>query len=404
MYDIAVIGGGAAGLMAALHAKRLAPGVQIVVLERLARVGKKLIATGNGRCNLTNLGACERDYHGGTALMAEAMRRFPPTTVIEIFQSIGVEPLYEGDKVYPLSEQASSVLDALRLSLDELGVEIMCEFDARSISPGFVIAAGDGRELRARRVILAAGSMCAPNLGGTDSGYRLLRALGHRITELNPALVQLRTEIEPIKPLTGIKYEGAVSILVDGQVRRTERGEVLFTDYGLSGPPVLQLSRIAAIALQRRKRVQLMLHIFGEPPLALLKSRRAALAKRQLGDFLSGMLNKRLGQTLLKLAGCAPLGREAGTLGDFELEALAGLMANWPLEVTGTQGYRSAQVTSGGADTREFDPKTLESRVCPGLHVIGELLDIDGDCGGYNLQWAWASALLAAESAAGELA
>lgn len=401
MYDICVIGGGASGLISAVQAKRNAPELNICVLERLPRVGKKLIATGNGRCNLTNMHASQDRYHGGTNIMAEAMRRYPPTEVIRFFQSIGVEPLYEDNKVYPRSEQASSVLDALRLTLDELGVEVLCEFDVKAISPGFVITARDGRVLNASKIILAAGGMSSPTLGGTESGYQLLQSLGHRVLPRLPALVQLKTPTESIRALTGIKYQGAISIFVQHVLERTEQGEVLFTEYGLSGPPVLQLSRIASAALNGRKQVNVRLEILSESPLPMLQQRRANLSSRPLSDFLTGMLNKRLGQTLLKLAGCAPLSRLAGSLTDFELDTLSDLMTNWVLPVTGTQGFQSAQVTAGGLDTREVDPLTLESKLVPGLYITGELLDIDGDCGGFNLQWAWASGLLAADAVAG---
>ncbi len=399
--DIAVVGGGASGMAAAIQAKRVAPSLRVAVLERQARVGKKLLATGNGRCNLTNLGASQSDYHGGTALMRPAMAAYPPSAVIAFFGSLGVEPLFEGDKVYPLSEQAGAVVDALRLAMDELGVELIASFDACSVEPGFTVRAQDGQSVRADRLILAAGGMASPALGSTNAGYKLLESLGHKVNPCLPALVQLTTDTEPIRALSGIKCNGEISILVDGAPMRTERGEVLFTDYGLSGPPVLQLSRIASEALHRRKRVEALLSIADEDPTESLKSRRALLARRPMEHFLTGLLNKRLGQTLIKLSGCGPLSRLAGGVSDLEIEALAALMHGFLLTVTGTMGMKHAQVTAGGADTREFSPDTLQSRLCPGLFATGELLDIDGDCGGYNLQWAWASGLLAGTAAAG---
>ncbi|MBQ8954877.1 MAG: aminoacetone oxidase family FAD-binding enzyme [Clostridia bacterium] len=408
-FDIAVIGGGASGLMAALAAHDASPALKIGVLERLPRVGKKLMATGNGRCNLTNMNASPADYHGDVAFMQSAMSRFPPSAVLERFKSCGVWPLVEDDgRVYPMSAQASSVLDALRLSLSERGVAEICEFEAAAlekIGKGWLIRGKDGREARTRRVILAAGGMTAPSLGGSASGYRLLEALGHRVTPRLPALVQLKTDPAAVRALKGIKYDGQIDILVDGRLTRSETGEVLFTEYGLSGIAVMQLSRVASMALARRNKpaVSVRLHIlpFSEDQArSMLEARRASLPNRPLENFLTGLVNKRLGQTLVKLACPLPLAAPASALSGGHIAALASQLAGWELAVTGTQGFEQAQVTAGGVKCDGFDPNTMESLQAPGLYVAGELYDIDGDCGGFNLQWAWASGLVAGEAAA----
>jgi len=412
-FDLAVIGGGASGLMAALAARRAGPALRIGVLERLPRVGKKLMATGNGRCNLTNMNASPADYHGEVPFMESAMRRFPPAAVLARFEEYGVYPLVEPDgRVYPMSGQASSVLDALRLSMAEAGIGEICGFEVVSLEPaakGWRIVAKDGRVACARRVIAATGGMTAPSLGGSASGYRLLEALGHRTAPRLPALVQLKTDPAAVRALKGIKYDGIIDILVDGRVMRSESGEVLFTEYGLSGPPVLQLSRIASTALARRNPpdVRVRLHILPlseEDARARLEERRARLSARPLENFLTGLVNKRLGQTLVKLACPLPLASPAAALGKDHLDALARLLAGWELKVTGTQGFEQAQVTAGGVRTDSFNPETMESLRAPGLYAAGELLDIDGDCGGFNLQWAWASGLAAGEAAARALA
>ena len=408
-FDLAVIGGGASGLMAALAAHDVNPALTIGVLERLPRVGKKLMATGNGRCNLTNMNASPADYHGDVAFMESAMRRFPPEAVLNRFEACGVYPLIEeSGRVYPMSGQASSVLDALRLSMAERGIAEVCEFEAASlekIGKLWRVRGKDGREARARRVIVAAGGMTAPNLGGSASGYKLLESLGHHITPRLPALVQLKTDPAAVRALKGIKYDGAIDILVDGRLMRSESGEVLFTEYGLSGPPVLQISRVASTALARRNRprVTARLHVLPfseEEACSLLQTRRTRLGARALENFLTGLVNKRLGQTLVKLACPLPLAAPASALTDAQLDALAALLTGWELTVTGTQGFDQAQVTAGGVRGADFDPDTMESRLAPGLYVTGELYDIDGDCGGFNLQWAWASALAAGEAAA----
>ena len=408
-FDIAVIGGGASGLMAALAAHDKNPALKIGVLERLPRVGKKLMATGNGRCNLTNVNASAADYHGDVAFMESAMRRFPPRVVMERFQTYGVYPTVEDDgRVYPLSGQASSVLDALRLSLAERGVAEICEFEAVSLEKAgklWRVRAKDGREARAKRVIVAVGGMTAPSLGGSASGYRLLEALGHKVTPRLPALVQLKTDPAAVRPLKGIRYDGQIDMLVDGRLIRSETGEVLFTEYGLSGIAVMQLSRVASAALARRDKpeVTARLHILPlseAETVALLTERRSQLPARPLENFLTGLVNKRLGQTLIKLACPLPLSTPASALTDGHLSALAALLAGWTLPITGTQGFEQAQVTAGGVKTADFNPDTMASRLAPGVYVTGELYDIDGDCGGFNLQWAWASGLAAGEAAA----
>ena len=408
-FDIAVIGGGASGLMAALAAHDKNPALKIGVFERLPRVGKKLMATGNGRCNLTNVNASPADYHGDVAFMEPAMGRFPPRVVMERFEAYGVYPIVEDDgRVYPLSGQASSVLDALRLSLLERGVEEIVEFEATALEragKGWRVRSKDGRMAWAKRVIVAAGGMTAPSLGGSASGYRLLEALGHRVTPRLPALVQVKTDPAAVRALKGIRYDGQIDILVDGRLMRGETGEVLFTEYGLSGIAVMQLSRVASAALARRNKpeVTVRLHILPlseEAARALLKTRRTQLAARPLENFLTGLVNKRLGQTLIKLACPLPLSTPAAALTDAQLDALAALLTGWTLAITGTQGFDQAQVTAGGVRTAEFDPDTMASRLAPGVYVTGELYDIDGDCGGFNLQWAWASGLAAGEAAA----
>ena len=412
LYDIAVIGGGASGMMAALSAAETAPGLRIAVLERLSRVGKKLMATGNGRCNLTNTNASEKDYHGAVFFMRPAMNAFPPRKVMERFMELGVYPNEEyGGRVYPLSDQASSVLDVLRSSMQEKGVEEICDFEVSAITrakAGYRLSSKDGRQVIARRVICSAGGMTAPTLGGSSSGYKLLESCGHRSTPRFPALVQLKTDPALVKPLKGMKYTGDIDILVNGRLRRTESGEVLFTEYGLSGPAVMQVSRAASQALSQKKpqSVEARLHLLPleyEETLSLLRRRRKLLARRPLENFLTGMVNKRIGQTIVKISTALPLTAESGTLTDEHLGALASMLTGWTIEITGTQTFEQAQVTAGGVMTQDIDPHTMESLLAPGLYITGEILDIDGDCGGFNLQWAWASGILAGESCAKSL-
>lgn len=412
IFDILVIGGGASGMMAALEARRNGKALRIGVLERMNRVGKKLMATGNGRCNLTNLNPLPERYHGDVPFMKTAMSLFPPRIVLDRFEEYGVYPLVEeSGKVYPMSEQASSVLDALRLAMEEADIAELCDFEVTAMTPSrgiWLMRSTSGEEARARHVIVSCGGLTAPNLGGSASGYRLLEGLGHRSTPRLPALVQLKTDTAPIRALKGIKYTGEISLLTAGRVQRSEYGEVLFTEYGLSGPPVLQLSRIAAQALSRRnpQSVAVRLHILPmeyDEARRLIARRQRTLSDRALENFLTGLVNKRLGQTLIKQVCALPLSAAASQLTKEDIDALAGILTGWELHVTGTQGFDQAQVTAGGIRTEDIDAATMASHLAKNVYITGEVLNIDGDCGGFNLQWAWASGMLAGQSAARNL-
>ncbi len=392
-----MIGGGASGLTAAIAAAR--KGADVCVLERGKRVGKKILATGNGRCNLTNIGASRADYHGGdTSFIDHAAGTFWVRETLEMFSELGVLPKVEdGGKVYPYSGSAASVLDVLRRETERVGAETVCGFDVSSVkrmrNGGFKIAAYDGRTVRARGVIIACGGKAAPDLGSNGSGYELLRSFGHTITPLSPSLVQIKTAPDIVKKLKGIKTEARVTI---GEF--SETGELLFTDYGLSGPPVFSLS--SRIGDAGYAEVDLMPeYAFGDV-LELLRQRAERLADVPLEDFFTGMLNKRVGQALLKSTDTVPLSRKAGSLSERELKSITAAIKRWRFELRGTMSWNNAQVTKGGAVTSEFDPETMGSRLVKGLYACGEVLDIDGDCGGYNLQWAWSSGYIAGSCAA----
>ncbi|MGI5894090.1 MAG: NAD(P)/FAD-dependent oxidoreductase [Candidatus Merdivicinus sp.] len=405
---LAIIGGGAGGLCAAVFAAQSAKFETIYLLERGPRVGKKLLATGNGRCNLTNRFFREENYHGQKPEFTRtAFARFGLEPTLTFFEQLGL--LFheeENGKLYPRSLQAASVLDALRLECDRLGVQTRCDTEVTAIRPkseGFSLELNGSERLSAKYVLLAAGGAASPKLGGTDSGYRLLESLGHTILPPLPSIVQLKTDTSAIKPLSGIKFDGIASLYDGSKLLRSESGEILFTDYGLSGPPILQLSCTATHYIGRKSaQPVLSLDLFPEYSQkelsSLLYRRKFSRPDTLLENFMLGLLSKRLGQTVLKAAGIAPLSRTAETLSNAEMAALAQLLKGWRIAVTGTMGLANAQVTAGGADVREFSPETLESRLVPGLYSCGEVLDIDGDCGGFNLQWAWSSAMLAIDS------
>ena len=272
------------------------------------------------------------------------------------------------------------------------------------MSPAQSAPSDDGREIRARCALVCAGGLAAPKLGGCGDGCALLEGFDHRIMPRFPAIAALKTATDPLRGLKGIRAEGTVSLLEDGVSVRTERGEILFTEYGVSGIAAMQLARGVNEALRAGKRCGVSLNFAPEmerPDLALA-DRAKLLPDRRMEDFLTGIVPKRLGQALIRSMNLAP-DMPAGELSRSNCRTLAMRLTGWMLPVTGTLGFDQAQVTAGGADLKEFDLRTMQSLRAPGLFAAGEVLDVDGDCGGFNLQWAWSSALMAAEGIAARL-
>ena len=406
MIDLAIIGGGASGLMAACAAKRARPEAHVVLFERQPRVGKKLLITGNGRCNLSNRVIERAHYHGGGADEVPAVLvRFGISDAIAFFEGLGLL-ITEGEqcRLYPRSLQAGSVLDALRLCCDRLGVLTRTDSEITALhpdEPGFILTAGE-EQIRARRVIVAAGGRAGPDVGGTDIGYALLSALGHSVTPLVPALAPIKTDPTHIKPLTGIKVEARLSLVrtaskagMANLVAHAD-GEVLFTNTGISGPPAFALCRQLTDGDQLV--IDLMPDYAPERLLHLLRERARRLPPAPTSAFLQGALNKRLGETVMKRA----LGvgsRTTDHLTDAELVAVRDTIKGFVLTNPMPASFRHAQVTAGGITAAEFDFTRMASRLHDGLFACGEVLDVDGDCGGYNLQWAWSSGVVAGMAA-----
>ena len=394
-----IIGGGAAGLAPACAL--LQRGQTVTLLEKQSRVGRKLLATGNGRCNLTHMGASARDYHGARGVAQAVLNRFPPERVRAFFASLGVQCVEDGEgRVYPMSRQAASVLDALRLYLQENGAEVITDCAAEDIrrgKRGFEVRAGE-QIFFARRVLIATGGLAAPKLGACGDGYRLLERLGHASTPRFPAIVALKTPPEQVRGLKGQRVECELALEIDGKIARVERGEALFSESGVSGIAAMQLARECNAALRAKKRCRAVIAILPDGGREALQACANALPERAMEDLLSGIVPKRVGMALVKAAGIEPLNRPARTLTGAERARLGALLERWPLDVTATEGFEQAQVTAGGVDLGAFDWNTLESKRVPGLYIAGELADVDGDCGGYNLQWAFASALTVAEA------
>ena len=409
-YDVIIVGGGAAGLAAAVFLTRERPTCRVLVLEKNPRVGKKLLATGNGTCNLTNTTATAADYHGAPALAERALRALTVPQTLDFFTTIGVDCVARPDgKVYPASEQAGAVLDALRLTAEAQGVTILCEKKAEKLQKtknGWLVSA-DGDTYTSTYVLVTVGGAAAPALGGSAEGYRLLTDLGCLKTPLFPSIVQLRTATDYVRSVKGIRVDAALRLCLNGREMARQTGEVLFTDYGLSGPAVMYASRPAA-DWERQKKGELTAHLDLLPDWTLedLTARVAArgrLPGRTLEDLLTGLVHKRVGQTILRVAGVLPLTRPADSLTDAEAARIAATLKDWTLPVTGTQGFGGAQVTAGGIAAEEIDPATFGVKRLSGVYAAGEVLDVDGDCGGFNLQFAWSSAYVAAKAIAQKL-
>lgn len=408
---IIVIGGGAAGMMAAIVAARMAgSGARLILLERMQRVGKKLLATGNGRCNLTNINLDIRHYHGANPKFAlAAFQQFNVSQTLAFFEELGVMTRTEADgKVFPLTDQATSILDVLRYEIERMGIEVIGETNVLRVyrqGEGFVCVCGEGREFVGDRVILAAGGKSSPNLGSNGGGFKIAEALNHRIEKPFPALVQVKLDAPFLKQLAGVRFQGEAEALVDGEPQRREKGELLFTDYGLSGLPILELSRTISAALDGNKQVSLRLDLFPEieeEELKRLITRRIEQAPYKPTAFsFIGLLQKRLIQVVLKEAGIGDTQALCSTLTPIDIQDITTRLKNWRLHPTGTQSWMFSQVTAGGVDVHQVNDQTMESRLVPGLFFAGEVLDIDGDCGGYNLQWAWSSGYVAGTHAAG---
>ena len=397
--QVIIIGGGASGLMAAITAARNGHGVTL--LERQARVGRKLLATGNGRCNLTNMNMTLPCYHGQSPeFIRPAFAALDRDGTLDFFHGLGLLTVAEDTgRVYPYSDQAGSVVDVLRFAADAAGVTTRTGFEVTGLKrtkKGFSVSSA-GETLTADRVIVCCGGMAGGKLGGTRSGYELLQSLGHSVTKLYPALVQIKTDNTYVKALKGVRATGELTLCRGRDTVAESRGEVQFTEFGVSGPAVFDLSRSAAV-----EKPPLTLHIDLLPRLsaadteALLRQRAALMPELTTENLLAGMLHNRLGRTLLRYAGFG-LTEPVAALGAAERQRIAEAIHDFALPVTGVLGFDGAQVTAGGVRTDEFDPQTLQSRLVPGLYAAGEVLDIDGDCGGYNLQWAWSSGHLAGQ-------
>lgn len=420
---VIIIGGGASGLTAGIGAAM--EGAQVTILEHMDRVGKKILSTGNGRCNMTNLSVREEHYRcSQRQFPMKVLDRFSVWDTLTFFDEIGIITKSKNGYIYPNSEQASAVLDTLRLEAEHQGVSIVTECHVKSIlaeglsrrkggrepavSPagkkiGFQVLTDKGA-FSCDRLILATGSKAAPATGSDGSGYELAKSLGHRVITPLPALVQLRCQGGFLKQLAGIRCEAVVKLKSEGKILAADKGELQLTDYGVSGIPTFQISRYASVALNQGRKVSVVLDFLPAKSMEemhrFISQRAKAMAYRRAGDFLTGVLNKKLAAVLLKQSRISTE-ELVGGIEEGRFRQLIRNIKQFEMEVTATNSFEQAQVCCGGVDTREVKPETMESRVVPGLYLAGELLDVDGICGGYNLQWAWSTGILAGRCAGG---
>ncbi|MBR3498237.1 MAG: NAD(P)/FAD-dependent oxidoreductase [Selenomonadaceae bacterium] len=399
MKKIIVVGGGAAGVMAAIRAAE--GGAHVTLFEKMPQIGRKLRITGKGRCNLTNtadVAEVVKNIPGNGKFLFSALKNFSPVDAVNFFESLGVKTKVErGGRIFPASDDASEVIDALIKRLAILGVEVKTNSPVKEILSEQKKIAGvlvDGKIFKCDALILATGGMSYPATGSTGDGFKFARKLGHTVTEILPALVPLETEEEFVKDLQGLSLRNVrVKLLADGKKISEHFGEMLFTHFGVSGPIILTLSRRAAKLLAEKKFVELEINL--KPALSpeQLDARilrdfdkfKGKIAKNSLGDLLPAKLIP----LVLDLA-YLPEEKRVDEITAAERRRLAKILQGLPLTITATRPISEAIVTSGGVDVKELDPRTMRSKLVENLFVVGEVADVDGFTGGFNLQAAWA--------------
>ena len=405
MRHVVVIGGGAAGMMAAITAAR--EGVKVTILEHKDRIGKKILSTGNGRCNFTNTFQTPACYRSDNRDFAwNIIQKFNVEKTISFFKELGIYPKDRNGYLYPYSDQAAAILEVLQIEIAKLDICVMTEINVLDIQPvkrGIRVTT-DKKTITVDSVILACGSKAAPVTGSDGSGYQLAKLLGHRIVPVLPALVQLRCAEKFYKSISGVRVQGTVEIYADDISLASDTGEIQLTNYGISGIPVFQVSRYAAKAIYQKQSVTAVLNFMPDMNkdefLSFLQERITLCPHKTLDEFFTGIFPKKLCELWIRLSRL-PKEMRVSDLSGEQLEKLVLLIQHLRTHITETNAFEQAQICCGGVDTTEINPDTLESNYVPGIYFAGELLDVDGICGGYNLQWAWSSGFVAGKEAAG---
>lgn len=389
--QVVITGAGASGMMAAIMAAR--NGAAVTVLEQNEKPGKKICATGNGKCNFSNLVMPEDAYRGThPEFVKDAFAQFSVKDTVEFFKELGIFPLDRNGYLYPRSNQAQSVVDVLCMEASHLGVKIKTNEQVTAIETAkngkkFQVLT-KGWHYEADALILANGSKASSISGSDGSGYELAKKMGHRIIPVYPALTALKCKGPAFKTWAGVRTEGKVSLFINGKFHKSERGELQLTEYGISGIPVFQISTYTIRAVHEGKKAELRVdflpELTEEETRELLHARKKACPYKNEKELLVGLFPEKLSKVLTSQ------------------KHLLSAIKEFPLEVQDGMSFSQAQVCSGGVDTSQVNTHTMESKLCRNLYFAGELLDIDGTCGGYNLQWAWSSGAAAGIHAAKE--
>lgn len=402
--DVLIIGGGASGIMAALAARTNL--VKTTIIEKNNRIGKKILVTGNGRCNYTNSILSENDYNN-PSFVKIVFNQFGSYETIDFFENLGIVAKIEDEgKVFPLSEQASSFLDIFLYEIKSRDILVELNQEVVSITKKnqlFIVTTRNNTKYSALSVILTTGGKAMPLTGSNGSGYDLVRTMGHSTTTIFPALVKLRLNSPYLKQLSGVKINSQVDLLVDDEVIQTEFGDILFTNYGISGPTILSLSRKANELLNKNIKTSVRVVLVQS-----ISKKRVIDRFEQFNDYpidqsLIGLVNKRFINVLIKESGIEKNNLLIKDIAKDKIYSLINLLFDWRLKVVDSLGFEDAQVTAGGIKLEEINPLTLESKIMPGLFFAGEVMDVDGKCGGFNLQWAWSSGYVAGKFASKRL-
>ena len=400
-FDLLVIGAGASGMMAAIIAAR--NGQKVCILEKLDKVGKKLLATGNGKCNFTNANMAVNCFHADAGFMEGVLEAFSVQDCLDFFHSIGIYPKNKNGYYYPNSEQASAVVMAFEQELHRLGVSIAYESMITKIEheAHYVLVSTNQGMYKAYDLIIATGLLASPKLGSDGSLFELIKKLGHRFSPILPALCGFYCKGIPFKKVNGVRAQGSVTALIDGKEQAVDTGEIQFTDYGLSGIPVFQISSVLSKGIYRKAKVEIQLNLlpdFDKSSLIQeLNYRKSILGTQTTACFFNGLLNQKLSNMILEKV---HLDAEqfVSSLSERDIQNIAFCIQNLKIKVTNYRDYEFAQVCTGGIPLAEINMQTLESKFAKHIYFAGEILDVDGICGGYNLHFAWASGYIAAKA------
>ncbi len=404
---LAIIGGGASGMAAAIEAARMLKksntSARVIIYEQLSKIGKKILATGNGRCNILNVNATADDYNGNKKFISAVFGSFSINSNIDFFKSMGIYFSREDDgRFYPMSFQASSVLDALRFEIDMLGIEVVCDVKIVSVKKS------DGKfilndSIVADAVIFAGGGKSSPSQGSDGSCYPLLNSLGIKSKTVYPALTGIVLK-KKNKGLKGVRAAGEILVVDNGTVIAASEGELQYTDYGISGIPAMDVSAKVSEHFAKKKKGKIFIAVNSLPNFApediynYIKERKKHNSGLLCEDLLSGLMPKKLGVAKINSAGISPQ-NTVSTLTNNDIAALTEVVNSEIYEVGGTLGFENSQVTAGGIDTKQFTTE-LECSFINALFICGEILDVDARCGGFNLSWAWSSGRCAGHNAA----